>query len=149
MKHILTAVALAVAPPALAVAPPALADEALSEAITDYMDFATYDAGIIVPQQLDRAVFESALFVDTRDAAQFQAGSIPGAINIDWREVPGRLDELPDTGMVILFCNTGSLSAQAVFAARLLGKENVLVLQTGFDGWKHNAAWLPDLNDGK
>ncbi len=134
---------------ALAVSAPALADEALFEAVTDYMDFATYDAGIIVPQQLDKAVFESALFVDTRDAGQFKAGTIPGAINIDWREIPGRLDELPDTGMVILFCNTGSLSAQAVFAARLLGKENVLVLQTGFDGWKHNAAWLPDPNGGR
>jgi rhodanese-related sulfurtransferase len=134
---------------ALVLASPALADDALTEAITDYMDFATYDAGIIVPQQLDQSVFKSALFVDTRDDAQFQAGTIPGAINIDWREIPGRLDELPDSGMVILFCNTGSLSAQAVFAARLLGKENVLVLQTGLDGWKHNAAWLPDLNGGR
>jgi rhodanese-related sulfurtransferase len=120
------------------------AEETLAEAITGYMDFATYDSGIIVPEQLDRTVFEAALFVDTRDADQFAAGHIPGAVHIEWREVPGRLDELPDTGMVILYCNTGSLSAQAAFAARLLGRENVLVLQTGFDGWQANAAYTPE-----
>ena len=122
----------------------AIDEEELAEAITDYMDFATYDSGIIVPEQLDQAVFQSAVFVDTRDADQFAAGSISGAINIEWREIPGRLDELPETGMVILYCNTGSLSSQAVFAARLLGRENVLVLQSGFDGWQQNAAWKPE-----
>jgi 3-mercaptopyruvate sulfurtransferase SseA len=46
--------------------------------------------------------------------------------------------------MVILFCNTGSLSAQAVFAARLMGHENVLVLQTGLQGWQQDAAYKPE-----
>ncbi len=142
IRRALTVVALGVA----VLPAPLTATEisAVAEAVADYMDFATYDAGIITPQQLDQTVFERATFVDTREAAQFDAGSVPGAINIEWREIPGRLDELPDSGMVILFCNTGSLSAQAVFAARLLGKENVLVLQTGLDGWKHNAAWQPN-----
>jgi rhodanese-related sulfurtransferase len=122
----------------------AKAEEALLEAITGYMDFATYDSGIIMPDQMDRLVFDNALIVDTRDAAQFAAGHIPGAVNIEWREVPGRLDELPASGMVILYCNTGTLSAQAAFAARLLGRENVLMLQTGYEGWQANAAYRPD-----
>jgi rhodanese-related sulfurtransferase len=122
----------------------ATAEEALLEAITGYMDFATYDSGIIMPDQMDRLVFDNALILDTRDAAQFAAGHIPGAVNIEWREVPGRLDELPASGMVILYCNTGTLSAQAAFAARLLGRENVLMLQTGYEGWQANAAYRPD-----
>jgi rhodanese-related sulfurtransferase len=122
----------------------ASADEALLEAITGYMDFATYDSGIIMPDQMDRLVFDNALIVDTRDAAQFAAGHIPGAVNIEWREVPGRLDDLPASGMVILYCNTGTLSAQAAFAARLLGRENVLMLQTGYEGWQTNAAYRPE-----
>jgi len=89
-------------------------------------------------------VFDAALFIDTRDANQFDASTIPGATHIESREVPGRLDEIPDSGMVILFCNTGSLSAQAVFAARLMGHENVLVLQTGLQGWQQNAAYKPE-----
>ncbi|MBR9651230.1 rhodanese-like domain-containing protein [Thalassovita aquimarina] len=124
---------------------PALAqDDAVAEAIVDYMDFATYESGIILPQQIDRAVFEAATFVDTRDADQYEAGHIPGATHIEWREIPGRIDELPEDGMVILYCNTGSLSAQATFAARLMGRENVLVLQTGFTGWQEEAAWKPE-----
>ncbi len=123
---------------------PTAAEEGLQAAITGYMDFATYDSGIITPEQIDQGVFAAAMFVDTRDAGQFAAGHIPGAVNIDWREVPGRLDELPQSGMVILYCNTGSLSAQAAFAARLLGRENVLILQTGFDGWQRTAAFRPD-----
>ena len=141
MTFLLRALALSTA---LGLPLAAQAEETLAEAITGYMDFATYDSGIIVPEQLDRTVFEAALFVDTRDADQFAAGHIPGAVHIEWREVPARLDELPDTGMVILYCNTGSLSAQAAFAARLLGRENVLVLQTGFDGWQANAAYKPE-----
>ncbi|MDX5401442.1 MAG: rhodanese-like domain-containing protein [Rhodobacterales bacterium] len=122
----------------------ARAEEALRDAITGYMDFATYEAGIIMPDQMDQMVFDSAVIVDTRDAAQFAAGHIPGAVNIEWRAVPGRLDELPQTGMVILYCNTGTLSAQAAFAARLLGRENVLMLQTGYEGWLANAPYKPD-----
>ncbi len=121
---------------------PAWADD-LADEITGYMDFATYDSGIIVPEQLTQDVFEAAVFIDTRDSDQFDAATIPGATHIEWREVPSRLEDIPDSGMVILFCNTGSLSAQAVFAARVLGHENVLVLQTGMQGWLQNAAYKP------
>jgi rhodanese-related sulfurtransferase len=38
--------------------------------------------------------------------------------------------------MVVVYCNSGSLSAQAVFALRLLGYDNVKVLQDGIEGWK-------------
>ncbi len=121
---------------------PAWADD-LADEITGYMDFATYDSGIIVPEQLTQDVFEAAVFIDTRDSDQFEAATIPGATHIEWRDVPSRLEDIPDNGMVILFCNTGSLSAQAVFAARVLGHENVLVLQTGMQGWLQNAAYKP------
>ncbi|MCW8842049.1 MAG: rhodanese-like domain-containing protein [Rhodobacteraceae bacterium] len=124
---------------------PVFADEdAVAEAITDYMGFATYEAGIILPAQLDRDVFEAAVFVDTRDREQFEAGHIPGAVHIEWREVPGRIADLPESGLVVLYCNTGSLSAQATFAARLMGRENVVVLQSGITGWRETAAYKPE-----
>ena len=139
MTTILRAIAVAIA----CLGKPVWASD-LADEITGYMDFATYDSGIIVPEQLTQDVFDAALFIDTRDVDQFDAATIPGATHIEWREVPGRLDEIPDSGMVILFCNTGSLSAQAVFAARLMGHENVLVLQTGLQGWQQNAAYKPE-----
>lgn len=120
----------------------AMADD-LGDEIIGYMDFATYESGIILPQQLTQDVFDAVTFVDTRDSAQFEEGTLPNAINIEWREIPARLDELPENGMVVLFCNTGSLSAQATFAARLMGRENVLVLQSGRNGWLVDAAYKP------
>lgn len=121
----------------------AVAQDAAVEAMQDYMMFADYEAGIILPQQIDQQVFEAALFIDTRSADQFAAGSIPGAVNIEWRQVLERLDEIPSDRMTILYCNTGSLSAQAAFALRVAGRANVVVLQSGIQGWSETAAWKP------
>ena len=121
----------------------AQADEATLEAMQDYLMFAEYEAGIILPRQIDQAVFESAVFVDTRDADQFAAGTIPGAAHIEWREVLDRIDEIPMSQLTVLFCNTGSLSAQATFALRVSGRDNVVVLQSGYQGWLVDAAYRP------
>ena len=122
-------------------ASPAAAESPAIKAMQDYMEFSAYEAGIIVPQQLSKEIFDSVVFIDTRDAAQFAAGTIPGERNIEWREVLSRIDEIPKDKKVVLFCNTGSLSAQAAFALRVAGRENVLILQTGLDGWKKDAAY--------
>lgn len=135
------AAALAVA---LALAAPAVrAQDAAIEAMQDYLMFQDYESGILLPRQIDRTVFEVALFVDTRTAEHYAAGTIPGAINIEWREVLDRIDEIPEDRMTILFCNTGSLSAQAAFALRVAGRTNVVVLQQGLAGWEAEAAYRP------
>ncbi len=121
----------------------ARAQEAAVEAMQEYMEFSNYEAGIIVPQQITKDIFDSVVFVDTRGVAQFEEATIPGAVNIEWREALGRIDEIPADKKVILFCNTGTLSAQATFALRVAGRENVLMLQTGFLGWQENAAYKP------
>ena len=119
------------------------ADEAAVEAMQEYLMFSEYEAGIILPNQIDQTVFETTTFIDTRDADQFDAAHIPTAINIEWREVLDRIDEIPESGLTILYCNTGSLSAQAVFALRVAGRDNVVVLQSGFTGWQETAAYKP------
>lgn len=128
---------------ATALAAPALAQDAAIEAMQDYLMFQEYESGIILPAQIDRTVFESALFVDTRNAAQFAESTIPGAVNIEWRSVLDRIDEIPTDRMTILFCNTGSLSAQATFALRVAGRLNVVVMQSGLNGWRTDAAYRP------
>lgn len=139
LKHI-----MAVATVALGLhAAPVMAQETAIEAMQEYLMFQDYESGIILPQQIDQGVFETALFVDTRDAGQFDTETIPGAVNIEWREVLDRIDEIPEDRMTILFCNTGSLSAQAAFALRVAGRSNVVVMQTGLNGWKQDAAWKP------
>ena len=125
-------------------APIAHADQqAAIDLMAEYLMFQEYESGIILPQQIDQSVFESVTFIDTRDADQFEAGTIPGALHIEWRQVLDRMDEIPDTGKVILFCNTGSLSSQATFALRVAGFDNVVVLQSGYRGWLVDAAYKP------
>jgi len=51
----------------------------------------------------------------------------------------GARAELPKDRMVVMYCNSGSLSAQAVFALRLLGYDNVKVLQDGIEAGKPRA----------
>ena len=139
LRHFLAAATVTLAVQAA----PSLAQDAAIDAMQEYMMFSEYESGIILPQQIDQTVFETALFVDTRDAGQFEAGTIPGAVNIEWREVLDRIDEIPEDRMTILFCNTGSLSAQAAFALRVAGRSNVVVMQTGFTGWQRDAAFKP------
>lgn len=122
---------------------PVLADDAVIEGMQDYLMFQDYESGIILPQQIDQTVFETALLIDTRDTEQFNKATIPVAVHIEWREVLDRIDEIPEDRMTILFCNTGSLSAQATFALRVAGRSNVVVMQSGFNGWQEDAAYKP------
>ena len=123
--------------------PNASAQETAEEMIQDYLDFATYEAGIIMPAQLTEDVFHDFVFIDTRDEEQFETETIPGAINIEWREILLNKDELPEGQKLVLFCNTGTLSAQAMLALRLVGNENALALQTGIKGWLADAPYKP------
>ena len=122
---------------------PTVADEAAVEAMAEYLMFQEYESGIILPQQIDQSVFEAVTFIDTRDLEQFEKQTIPGAIHIEWRQVLERMDEIPTEKKVIVFCNTGSLSAQAAFALRVAGFDNVVVMQSGLLGWHDNATYKP------
>jgi rhodanese-related sulfurtransferase len=106
------------------------------DAIAEYMDFNEYGSSLILPEQIPQEDWKKILIVDARDAAQYAKEHIPGAVNIEWRQVVARRAELPKDRMVVMYCNSGSLSAQAVFALRLLGHDNVKVLQDGIEGWK-------------
>lgn len=120
------------------IAPPAFADEAspVAKAVEEYMDFTEYGSSVILPEQIPEADWARVLVIDARDADQYAKEHIPGAINMDWRRIPTRRGEIPKDRMVVVYCNTGSLSAQAVFAMRLLGWDNVRVLQGGLQGWQ-------------
>jgi rhodanese-related sulfurtransferase len=115
---------------------PAADSSAAAKAVEEYMDFTEYGSSIIRPEQIPAEDWKKISVIDARDAAQFAKEHIPGAINIEWRQIPGRRNEITKDHMVLIYCNTGSLSAQAVFAMRLLGWDNVKVLQDGIEGWK-------------
>ena len=119
-------------------ATPAFSDEnpVVVDAIAGYMDFSEYGSSLIWPEQIPKDDWKKIFIVDARDAAQYAKEHIPGAANIEWRQAVARRRDIPRDRMVVMYCNSGSLSAQAVFALRLLGYDNVKVLQDGIEGWK-------------
>jgi rhodanese-related sulfurtransferase len=101
-----------------------------------YMEFVDYGGGVIFPEQIPKEDWKRIFVIDARDAAQFARGHIPGAVNMDWRTVLAKRNEIPRDRPVIIYCNTGSLSAQAGFALRVAGWDNLRILQGGMEEWK-------------
>jgi rhodanese-related sulfurtransferase len=112
------------------------APEAAVKELEAYMDFVDYGGATIMPEQIPEPDWKRFVIVDARDADQFAREHIPGAINIEWRQVLARRAELPQDKAVLIYCNTGSLSAQAGLALRVAGREDVRILQGGFAEWK-------------
>lgn len=117
---------------------PAVADDKakLMDELSGYLEFVDYGGGTIFAEQIPRSEYSKMMIIDARDAAQFAKEHIPGAVNIEWREVLAKRSGIPKDKAVLIYCNTGSLSAQAGFALRVSGWENVKILQGGFAEWK-------------
>ncbi len=101
-----------------------------------YLEFVDYGGGVIFAEQIPKDEWPKMVVIDARDAGQFAKGHIPGAINMDWRQVLAKRDSIPKNKPVLIYCNTGSLSAQSGFALRVAGWENVRILQGGMEEWK-------------
>lgn len=116
--------------------PAAAEDKAVVEAMESYLDFVDYGGATIFPEQIPKDDWKKFFVIDARDKDQFAREHIPGAINIEWRRALAERNRIPKDKPVLLYCNTGSLSAQAGFALRVAGYENVRILQGGFAEWK-------------
>lgn len=122
---------------AAVIAPAAWADKAQAiDEMEAYMEFVDYGGGVIFAEQIPKDDWKKFLLIDTRDAVQFTKSHIPGAINIEWRQVLAKRASIPKDRPVLIYCNSGSLSAQAGFAMRVAGWDNLRILQGGFDEWR-------------
>jgi len=111
-------------------------DKATTEALESYFDFVDYNSGSITTEQIPADDWKRLHVIDVRDAGQFAKQHIPGALNIEWRRVFAERAQLPKDRTILLYCNTGSFSAQAAMALRLAGFENVRILHGGFAEWQ-------------
>jgi rhodanese-related sulfurtransferase len=114
----------------------AQADKATIDALEGYFEFADANAGTITAEQIPAVEYPKFVVLDVRDAAQFAAEHIPGAINIEWRQVFAQRQQLPRDKTVLVYCNTSSFAAQVAMALRIDGYENIRLLYGGFNGWK-------------
>jgi hydroxyacylglutathione hydrolase len=74
--------------------------------------------------------------VDVRGANAYAEGHIPGAINISSNELDQRVDEIPEDKRLILVCQGGPVSRQALETVREAGFEDANNMAGGMSAWE-------------
>jgi len=77
----------------------------------------------------------SPLLIDVREASEYEAGHIPGAINIPLRTLTENLDKIPADMPVFVYCASGHRAGMALSSLRILGYDNVKSYSPGWKGW--------------
>lgn len=73
--------------------------------------------------------------IDVRMPDEYEAGHLPGAVNIPLPEVQWRMDEISEDIPVVMVCNTGSRSAMSSDMLVASGYDEVYNLIDGTEGW--------------
>lgn len=94
---------------------------------------------IAPPQLLEQIEAQTApVILDVRSAREYREGHIPDAINIEFRQLPQRLSELP-TGKgqaIVVYCETGVRAAVANVALQNAGYTTILQLDGHMKAWR-------------
>jgi rhodanese-related sulfurtransferase len=105
-------------------------------------------------REIDRAALlqlqsAGAPIVDVREPAEFQAGHIPGAVNIPRGVLEFEIDGHPAVNCktdpalahrelpIVVYCRSGGRSALAAAALKALGFVEPLSLAGGYVGWEN------------
>jgi len=98
------------------------------------------------PDTVDFGDFEQAVLghactvVDVREPHEFAAGHIPNALNMPMSRFDPQ--ELPDGKPVVLVCQAGGRSRNALNKTRAIGREDVKHFAGGTTGWRNSGGEL-------
>jgi rhodanese-related sulfurtransferase len=93
-------------------------------------------------------VSPEAYLLDVRESDEWAAGHAPDAHHLPMHEIPGRLDEIPVEGNVVVVCRVGARSAQVVQYLQAVGRNNVRNLDGGMIAWVHAGRPIIDEHGG-
>ena len=84
--------------------------------------------------KLDKA----PIILDVRTAEEYLQGHIPGAINIEYRELPSRIDEINsfNNNKIVVYCERGVRANIAEETLKKAGFTEVLHLEGDMSGWR-------------
>ena len=87
----------------------------------------------------DEAIRNAQVVVDVREADEFAAGHLPGAVHISRGMLEFRFSGMPALQArdikVVLYCKTSGRAALAGVALQEMGYLNVQNIAGGFDAW--------------
>jgi len=93
----------------------------------------------VTPADVKKAIDtkEKAVFLDVRDAGEFSAGHIPGAINVSrgtlefniWSKIPDQ------NAKIYVYCKTAGRSTLATKTLNDMGYKNAVLMDAQFEDW--------------
>ena len=90
-------------------------------------------------QDAEQAIREADVLVDVREADEFAAGHVPGAVHISRGMLEFRFSGMPALQArdlkIVLYCKTSGRAALAAAALHDMGYLNVQSIAGGFDAW--------------
>ena len=85
------------------------------------------------------AIKEAKIVIDVREADEFAAGHIPGAVHISRGMLEFKLGNIPELESrdtrIVLYCKTSGRAALAAAALAEMGYLQVTSIAGGFDAW--------------
>ncbi len=89
--------------------------------------------------EADAAIKNADLLLDVRDADEYRASHIPGAVNVSRGMLEFKFTNDPAFEnrqmKIVLYCKTSGRAALSAKALKDMGYMNVLSIEGGFDGW--------------
>lgn len=87
----------------------------------------------------DQAIRDADVLLDVREADEYAAGHLPGAVHVSRGMLEFKLGGTPELShrdlKVVLYCKTGGRAALAARSLQDMGYVNVQSLAGGFDAW--------------
>ena len=87
----------------------------------------------------DLAILEADVLIDVREADEYAAGHLPGAIHASRGMLEFKLSNTPELSSrdlkIVLYCKTSGRSALAACALHDMGYLDVKSISGGFDAW--------------
>jgi len=84
---------------------------------------------------VEKAAAEGVRLVDVRSVGEFEGGHIPGAQNVPLDQVQSVASQWEKSAPVLVYCQTGSRSAEAVSMLEGLGFTKILHFDKGIIAW--------------
>jgi rhodanese-related sulfurtransferase len=84
----------------------------------------------------DGQIGEDALLIDVRTPAEYNSGTIPGAVNMPLSDIEKHFDELNGYKKVYVHCQSGNRSGRACSALHALEGPDIVDVEGGIGAWE-------------
>jgi len=117
-------------------------DEKLAQSVTETADDYLASPKVVITASTlndtlnDGNASNDPFILDIRSSTSYDAGHVPGAVNIGFRSVftEANFSLLPDDQQIVVVCYTGHTASQITALLNLNGLD-ALALKWGFEGW--------------